>query len=228
MPSSGSTTSRIASSRSARNSSLGTAVSLIWRLLTGLRHCVLEGHPTQQRTLDPRRILGHPGEGDTVAEHIFVARHIAAGRNHLVECRYRLQRITDVLADHQVGEYRRRSLADRAALTVIGHIGDVFPVVGECNPQRHFVAARRIDMADFGAERLAQPAMMRMLVMVQDHLLVHLLHSHGETQSLPKNRMARCTPATSRSTSSSVLYTANDARAVAAIPNLRCSGHAQW
>jgi len=24
------------------------------------------------------------------------------------------------------------------------------------------------------------------------------------------------------------LYTANDARAVAAMPNLRCSGHAQW
>src|SRR3954463_13293540 len=122
MPSSGSTTSRIASSRSARNSSLGTAVSLIWRLLTGLRHCVFEGHPTQQRTLDPRRILGHPGEGDTVAEHIFVAHHIAAGRNHLAECRHGLQRITDVFADHQLGEYRSRGLADRAALAVVGDV----------------------------------------------------------------------------------------------------------
>src|ERR1700709_2501983 len=119
MPSSGSTTSRIASSRSARNSSLGTAVSLICRLLTGLRHCIFEGHPAQQRTFDPRRILGHPGEGDTVAEHIFVALDVAAGRNHLVERRNGLQRIADTLTDHQVREYRRGGLADRAALSVV-------------------------------------------------------------------------------------------------------------
>src|ERR1700755_1114165 len=85
MPSSGSTTSRIASSRSAMNSSLGTAVSLIRRLLTGLRQRVFESHPTQQRALDARRVLGHPGEGNAVAEHILVAHNASAGRNHLVE-----------------------------------------------------------------------------------------------------------------------------------------------
>ncbi|SLF19755.1 Uncharacterised protein [Mycobacteroides abscessus subsp. massiliense] len=77
-------------------------------------------------------------------------------------------------------------------------------------------------MVYLGRERLTQPPMMRMLVVIQDDFLVHLLQTHYE-----KNSCARRTPAISRSTSSRVLYTAKDARALAAMPNRRCSGHAQ-
>src|SRR5882757_4822343 len=226
IPSSGSTTSRMASSRSPSSSSLGTAVSLIARLLTGLRHCVFEGHPAQQRTFDPRRVLGHPREGDAVAEYILVALNLAAGRNHLVECRDGLQRIADAPADDQVREHRRRSLADRATLPVVGDVGHRVAVVGQRDAQRHLVPACRIHLERLRVIRLPQPAAVRVFVVIEDHFLIDLLQPH--CQSLPKNSTACRTPATRRSTSSSVLYTANDARAVAAMPNRRCSGHAQW
>src|ERR1700755_646644 len=168
MPSSGSTTSRIASSRSARNSSLGTAVSLIWRLLTSLGNSVFEGHPAQQRTLDASRILGHPGESDAVTEHVLVTLDVAAGRNHFVERRDGLQRVADSLADQQIGEHGGGGLADRAALPVVGDVGDRLTVLAQRHPQCHLVAAGRVDVVHFGAERLPQPAAVRMLVVVQD------------------------------------------------------------
>src|SRR5690606_6337734 len=93
------------------------------------------------------------------------------------------------------------------------------------DPQPHLVTAGRVHVEDLGGKWLPEATMVRVLVMVQDHFLVHLLHPH---QRSPKKSTARRTPATNRSTSSRVLYTANDARAVAAMPNLRCSGHAQW
>ena len=61
-----------------------------------------------------------------------------------------------------------------------------------------------------GAEGLTQPAMVRVLVVIEDHFLVDLFEPHQS----PKNSSARRTPATRRSTSSTVLYTAKEARAV--------------
>src|SRR3954464_683059 len=127
IPSSGSTTSRIASSRSASSSSLGTAVSLIWCLLTGLRKRVLESHPSQQRAFHPRRVLRDTGECDAVSDYILVALDRAARGHHLGERRDGLERVSDALADHLVGQHRSRRLADRTALSVIGNVGDPFP-----------------------------------------------------------------------------------------------------
>ena len=87
-------------------------------------------------------------------------------------------------------------------------------------------AAPGVTVEHLGAERLPQPAVLRVLVVVQDHVLIHLLET--QCQPLPKKSRARRTPATKRSTSSAVLYAANEARAVAATPNRRCSGMAQW
>ena len=75
-------------------------------------------------------------------------------------------------------------------------------------------AAYGVDVVHLRAERLTQPTVLRMLVVVEDHVLIHLLEA--QRHSLPKKFRARRTPATKRSTSSAVLYTANDARAVAA------------
>src|ERR1700682_2458569 len=228
MPSSGSTTSRIASSRSASSSSLGAAVSLIvfLQFVAGLSQSVFECHPAQQRAFHAGRVLGDTRECDAVSQYIFVTLNGSARRNHLGERRHRRQGVPDALADHLIGQHRRRGLADRTALPVIGNVGDPLTVVAQSHPEPDLVAARRVHLKGLGTVRLPQPAVMRALVVIEDHFLIELLQPH--CQPLPKNSTACRTPATSRSTSSSVLYTANDARAVAAMPNRRCSGHAQW
>src|SRR5690242_20180736 len=195
-------------------------------LRAGHRQRILESHPPQQRTLDPRRVLRDTGERDAVPDHILVARDRAARRDHLGERGDRLHGVSDAAPDDLVGEHRSRRLADRTALTVVGDVGHLLSVVGQRDPQRHLVAAGGIHLKRLALIRLAQPSMVGMLVVIEDHFLIQLVQSHGH--SLPKNSAAWRTPATRRSTSSSVLYTANDARAVAAIPNRRCSGHAQW
>src|SRR5579875_622103 len=226
MPSSGSTTSCIASSMSASSSLSGAAVSLIRYLLcAGPRQCVFESHPAEQRAFHPGRILRDAGERDAVAQHLLVTLHGASRGHHLGERGDGLDRLADALADHLLGEDRGGGLADRAALPVVGHVGDVLAVVGQRHPQRHLVAADRVDVVHLGGERLSQPPVLRMLVVVEDHILIHLLETHGQAppthggaplrpasprlRSPTKKSSARRTPATNRSTSSGVLYTAN-------------------
>src|SRR5690349_14018306 len=212
MPSSGSTTSRIASSRSARNSSSCAVVSLICYLLEvcasariGFGQSIFESHPSQQGAFHPGGVFGHPGERDPVAQHVLVALNGAARGHHLGERGDGLERLADALTDHLLGEHRGRRLADGAALPVIGHVGNGFAVLGQRDPQRDLVTADRVDVEYLGAEGLAQPAVLRVLVVVQDHVLIHLLET--QCHSLPKKSRARRTPVTNRSTSSAVLYT---------------------
>src|SRR6516225_6544818 len=106
MPSSGSTTSRIASSTSASNSLSGAEVSLIFNLLdifSRLRERIFKRHPAEQRTFDPGRILGDAGERDAVAQHILVAGHRSAGRHHLGEPGNGLQCLPNALTYHLLG-----------------------------------------------------------------------------------------------------------------------------
>src|SRR5262249_54299679 len=133
MPSSGSTTSRIASSRSARNSSSGAVVSLIPDLLQAfacLSQRVLASQPAEQRAFHPRRIFGHSGEGDAVAQYILVPLHGSARGDHVGKRVDGLQRLGHALTDHLLGEHRRRGLADRTALSVIGDVRDARTVFG--------------------------------------------------------------------------------------------------
>ena len=69
----------------------------------------------------------------------------------------------------------------------------------------------------------------RMLGVLEDELLVQLLHrvAHAASPS-PKNGRTVASAAPNASTSSTVVYTDADARVVAAMPNRRCSGWAQW
>src|ERR1700759_1489042 len=108
MPSSGSTTSRIASSRSNIISSSGVAVSLTIDLLDGmgcLSQRILEGHPAQQRALYARRILGDAGESDPVADNVLVPFDCSPRRDHRGERVDGLQRIRDALTDHLLREH---------------------------------------------------------------------------------------------------------------------------
>ena len=77
-----------------------------------------------------------------------------------------------------IGEHRRRSLADRAPLPVIGDVRNLLTVTGQRHPQRHLVTARGVDVVHLGVERVAQTAVVRVFVVIEDHFLVHLLQSH--------------------------------------------------
>ena len=96
----------------------------------------------------------------------------------------RLQRVADGLADHQVGEHRRRRLADRAALRRRRRRRR------PCSPSsasatRSVTSSPQVGLTwyDLGAERLPQPAVVRVLVVIQDHFLVHLLQLHCSVHS---------------------------------------------
>ena len=72
--------------------------------------------------------------------------------------------------------------------------------VDQVHPQVDLVAAGRVDVAHLDLERLAQAAPARLLVVVQDHLLVELLQLHQA--NTPRTLLQ---PATSASISSVVL-----------------------
>ena len=110
------------------------------------------------------------------------------------------------------------------SLTVVGDVLDRCVVRRDRDAQGHLVAAGRVDVVHLGTEWLTQATTVRMFVVIQDHLLVHLLHPHQRT---PKKLWALTIASTSASTSAVVLYAANDARAVAATPKRRCNGQAQ-
>src|SRR5581483_7469103 len=117
MPSSGSTTSCMASSTSASSSLSDAAVSLILDLLrAGLGQRIFKRHPAQQRTFDPGGIFGDARERDTVAEYILVAGDGAPRSHHLGERGDGLDRFAHGLPNHLLGEHRGGRLADRAAL----------------------------------------------------------------------------------------------------------------
>jgi hypothetical protein len=137
---------------------------------------VLEGHPGQQGALDPGRVLGHPGERDPVLQDLLVRLDLAARADHLGEGVHCGHRLVDRLAGHQLVQHAGRSLADRAAHALVRHVDDL--AVGDVHPQVDLVAAGRVDVADLRFVGLAQTPSPRLLVMVQDDVLVELFQVH--------------------------------------------------
>src|SRR6266567_1847946 len=209
IPSSGSTTSLSASSKSSISglvpgapSSASCACVILAPYCLGGR--VLPCHPAKERALDPRRVLGHPGEHHGVAKHLIVGLGRVAGTHQFEEFRTDLHRLADRLADQQVGQHRDARLANRAAERVVGHVGHGGLAAGvlEADPQRDLVSAGRVHVMDLGVERLPQALVVRVPVVVQDDLLVQRLDLHHAT---PKNFCAVLIPSASASTSSGVL-----------------------
>src|SRR6478735_2475280 len=102
MPSSGSTTSFIASVTSSTLTvevptpppvASGTSGRSLWSMepvsvigvLLGSDEGVLEGHPGQECALDARGQLRGAGEGDGVLEDVLVGLHLALAAHHLEE-----------------------------------------------------------------------------------------------------------------------------------------------
>ena len=177
MPSSGSTTSRRASSTSATLAGLAGG--------RGLGHCsgsfglvqgIGERHPRQEGALDARGVLRDAGEGDAVADLLLVAGVLALAREHRAHRLERLAGVGDGLAGDLLGEDRGRGDADRAAHRVVGHVLDdgVVTRAGDVHPQGHLVAAGGVDVVHLGLERVAQTGAHRALVVLEDELLVEV------------------------------------------------------
>lgn len=75
-----------------------------------------------------------------------------------------------------------------------------------------FVPTRRVDVVNFGLERLAKPKILGALVVLENELGVHRIEVHRSNPL--KNEMASSSADARRSTSSSVLYTLKLARVV--------------
>src|SRR5262245_1729504 len=136
MPSSGSTTSFIASSTSSSDALFTAAAppgavpvsvaSLMIASYTSqsLYGRVLERQPRQQGALDPVRVLRDPGEGDPVLEDRLVrdrlTPRVAHHRAELLHCG---ERVLDGAADQHLVEHARRGLADRAPQTLVRDVG---------------------------------------------------------------------------------------------------------
>src|SRR5690606_30935149 len=113
------------------------------------------------------------------------------------------QRRVDRTSDDEVRQHRGRRLTDRATLPFVGHIGDGVTV--EANPQGHLIPTGGVHLEGLSIVWLPQPTGVRILVVVQDDLLVHGFQIHQETPPTPKNRCASRTPFTRTSTSDSSL-----------------------
>jgi hypothetical protein len=166
--------------------------------LHGLGRRVLPRHPAEQRALDPGRVLRDAGERDRVLEHLLVRLDRALGLHQPEELLLHRDGLLDRLADHEVGEHGRGRLADRAAGAVVRDVLD--HPVGHLDPQRDLVPAGRVHVVDLGVVRLPQAAPVRVLVVVQDDLLVQRVEFH------PKTFRTSSRPRTRASTSSRVVY----------------------
>src|SRR6478609_8871186 len=136
MPSSGSTTSFIASVTSSTLTvevptppvAAGTSGRSPWSMgagsvigvLLGSDEGVLEGHPGQECALDARGELGGAGEGDGVLEDVLVGLHLSLAAHHLEEGLADRLGLGDGLADQELGHHGRRGGRDGAALVVVG------------------------------------------------------------------------------------------------------------
>ena len=109
---------------------------------------------------------------------------------------------------HSFGKADNRSYLTQATLELMGLQESGFDLnlpflshdictVLDLDAEGDLVAARRVHVVHLGLVGLAQPLVLRVLVMVQDDLLVHRVELHEAT---PKNSCARRTPATRAST----------------------------
>src|SRR5262249_51412650 len=106
-------------------------------------------------------------------------------------------------------QHRRRSLADRAASTLEHDVADGLAVVVEGDGDRHLVAAERVDALRLRIRVLEHSVASRVLVVIEDHLAIHLVETHD--LRLPPGVQPRilwtlCRPSTRRSISSASVY----------------------
>src|SRR3954471_14540183 len=132
-----------------------------------------------------------------------------------------LEQVGDRHALDLVGGHRGGGLADRAAVPVEADVLDR-AVVGHAQHDAQLVAAQRVRVLELEVRRLHDAPVVRALVVVEDLLAIQVVHQSAKTS------LTRSSPATSRSTSSRVLCTANDARFVAPTPKRFINGCAQW
>src|SRR5690606_13681436 len=136
---------------------------------------------------------------------------LGLARQHVVHALEELEAVLYGRAFDALRHQRRRRDRDRAARALEADVGDL--AVVETHIQREPIAAKRVYGVDDAvrARQLAEIA--RLAVVVEDDLAVELVElAHA------KISWARFKPAIRRSTSDSSLYSANDARAVAATP----------
>src|SRR5690606_23771516 len=201
IPNSGSTTSFIASSMSATVALVaGSPMThlLLLRRRPGRR--VLERHPGQQRALDPRRVLCHPGERHPVLQQFLVRLHPATSGDHLREGRVAPQRLGQRPAVHQFVQHAGGGPADRAPHPLVRD-GHPPLLAGQPHPYRDLVPAGRVDLVGLTRVRLLQAHAARLLGVVQDDLPVKVVHAHAQ----PNTFRTCSSPRTSASTSDSVL-----------------------
>src|SRR3954451_23863166 len=168
----------------------------------GAKRGALEDLQRQQRALHPRR-------RDLDAEQV---EDVLA-----VE----LEQLVDRHALDLVGGHRRRRLADRATVAGEAQILDAALVVG-AQLDAQLVAAERVGVLEGQVVRVEVAPVVRPLVVLEDLLAVDRVHAHA------KILLTSPSPSTSASTSARVLWTANEARVVAATPKRCISGCAQW
>jgi hypothetical protein len=128
--------------------------------------------------------------------------------------------LAGVLADRMRADRRGGGLAQQAAAHAVRDVAD--PRAVEPDIEGDAVAAQRIVAGQAGVGRIQPAGARRRLGQGDDRILVKIGHERA------RRWIARSSPWSSASTSSSPLYSARLARAVPARPRRSISGCAQW
>ena len=111
---------------------------------------------------------------------------------------------------HKIGEHRRRGLRDRATAAFEADLRDRLAVLAEADEDRHLVAAERVLALGMRVGVLKRAVTARVLVVIQDHLAVHLVELltslPPSPPQTPKVSFTLSNPAASRSISSGTVY----------------------
>jgi len=116
---------------------------------------------------------------------------------------------------------RRRRLGDRATGPLEADVAD--SIAAQLEPDRELVTAERVSPLGVAIGIVHPMKVARRPIVLQDHILIERAELHHP----PNTCFTRWIPRTKASTSSRVLYTANEARAVAATPKCAITGCAQ-
>ena len=193
-----------------------------------LRDGVLRGHPGEHGALHAGDVAGHPAEHGGVAEQLLVGFDGAARAHRGAEHVDPLPQLRNAEAVSHLDEQRSRRLRDRAAVPFPVHGRHHVGTRRDVQLQRDLVATGRVDLVRLGSRPGLEAEAVRMPGVVEDQLLVERLQFGRRHSDTPKKLTASATPATSWSTSSSVVYRYALARVDAVTPSLRCRGCAQW
>ena len=129
--------------------------------------------PGQRRAFHSHRVFAHAGEYRKLPQSIGFGGNAGPGRDQSMESIEIILDFVERLALDEIGHQGRRSLGDRAAATLKGHLFDTTLIIHPC-VEGEFVSAQGVVTVRLVVRVGEHPKVAGLLVVAQDRILLEL------------------------------------------------------